>query len=126
MDYVFGLIDDAADSIETYRKEVAGRQTEDFEPADEFKRLHKNFPCFESAERLKEEVLQELDYAIHALRVASTYARNVEWLQSGDYGYESFIFKLCNERDSLRESEKKRLEATWVPDLFRTCKLRKC
>lgn len=104
MDYVFGRIDDAADSIETYRKEVSERPLENFEASDIYKKEHPEIPCFESPEKLKAEVLRYLSQAVQCFRAASIYAYSVEWLQSGDYGYDSFILKLRNNLKVFRSA----------------------
>lgn len=83
MEYVSGRIYEAARLAKEYRRDTAAKPIEDFE--FDAKRIGI------SPEELKTKVLQYFDNGIVKLHEAKTYAHRIEWLTSGDDGYDNFI-----------------------------------
>lgn len=98
MEYVFSRIQDAADMVSDFRKETAAAPLSHFEFSA--KRINM------SAEQLKAKVLQYFDVGWGKLLEAAVYARRIEWLTSGDDGYDSFIERTDEELAALAKSLK--------------------
>jgi len=100
LEYVFGRIDDAADSVKNYVAEVEKHDAEDF--AFDAKRAGL------TPEQMKERTISYLKTAVLSMRLASIYAQRAEWLMSCDDGYESFISRTDEEigvlANELKES----------------------
>ena len=104
MDYVCFKIEQAAEDVATYLREVEQREdTLDFLASDYYIKHYPDDERINSRERLKANVLGRLRDAVHALKVAAVYARRVEWLSSGDDGYESFVIRTDHELSKLNE-----------------------
>ena len=95
-DYVFSRIYGAAQQVKDYRREVAARPTDDFE--FDAKRTTM------SPEELRTKVLQHLDNGIVKLLEAEVYARRVEWLSSGDDGFDSFVERTDEDLAEVQKS----------------------
>lgn len=95
MDYAFWKIHEAANSIqeelanvELRRKE--GRLLDVFKP---YKEEHPELDHLKSPEALTDAVIKRLRDALVCVRKAAIYAERVEWLTSGDDGYENFCMR---------------------------------
>ena len=97
MDYVFGRIYEAAESVREFRRDTAAKPDDDFE--FDAKRMESTTPA-----ELKKKVVQYLVNAEVALREAEVYAKRVEWLESGDDGYDNFIERTDEDRAELAKS----------------------
>lgn len=86
MDYAFSRIYQAAMDVKEYLYESEKSHPSDYE--FDSGRAHM------SPEDLRKKVIQYMMNAYVALRVAEVYARRVEWLKSGDDGYDSFIERI--------------------------------
>ena len=108
MDYVFCRINEAADRVDAFRREVELAPYE-YTDAPEGrglevdKELYGDKPEYASHEALIEGVKKRLWDAYVTLRKAAIYAQRVEWWQSCDDGSLSFIGRLDEE---LAELEK--------------------
>ena len=101
MDYVYTHIYQAAREVAHILEETKKRDVGDFD--FDAKRM-KNM----TAEKLKDQVVGVMEKAVHALREAEVFARRVEWLDSGDDGFDSFIQRTAEE---LHEVNTTNLEA---------------
>ena len=95
MDYVFSRIDAAAEMVKQFRRDAAENPAEDF--AFDAKRVD-----MDPAE-LKKKVLQYMDNAYVKLLEAAVYAARVEWLESGDDGYDNFIKRTDEDLEDLHK-----------------------
>ena len=103
MEYVFSRIQDAADMVSDFRKEIAAAPLSHFEFSA--KRINM------SAEQLKAKVLQYFDVGWRKLLEAAVYARRIEWLTSYDDDYDSFIERTDEELAEIVKSLKSSSEA---------------
>lgn len=83
MEYAFSRIYQAAMDVKEYIYDTEKSHPSDYE--FDAGRAHMK------PEDLRKKVIQYMMNAYVALRVAEVYARRVEWLKSGDDGYDSFI-----------------------------------
>lgn len=83
MDYAYSRIYQAAMDVKEYLYEAENSHPSEYE--FDSGRLHM------SPEDLRKKVIQYMMNAYVALRVAEVYAKRVEWLKSGDDGYDNFI-----------------------------------
>lgn len=83
MEYAYSRIYQAAMDVKEYLYEAEKSHPSDYE--FDSGRLHM------SPEDLRKKVIQYMMNAYVALRVAEVYAKRVEWLKSGDDGYDNFI-----------------------------------
>ncbi len=83
LDYAFTHIYGVFERVKEYRKEVVAKGIEEF--GFDAKRMNI------APEELKWRVIQNLDNAIVALKVAEVYAKRIEWLISDDDGYDDFV-----------------------------------
>lgn len=106
MDYVFGRIETAAEDVACELRRIEVSETlADFVPADCYRERYPSVPELANAETVKEAVVKRLRDAEETLRKAAIYARRVEWLLSGDDGYENFILRTDNELAALKEGK---------------------
>lgn len=99
MDYVHGNIEKAARYIQW---ELANERLRlDKGVLDDvgsyYKEHNADKPYIKSPLALKKEVVRRMEEALSTMRKAAVYARAVEWLTSGDDGYESFCIGLDEE-----------------------------
>ena len=83
MDYAYSRIYQAAMDVKEYLYDAEKSHPSGYE--FDAGRAHM------SPEDLRKKVIQYMMNAYVALRVAEVYAKRVEWLKSGDDGYDSFI-----------------------------------
>lgn len=105
MDYAFWKIQEAANSIQEELANVelrrkVGRLLDVYE---RYREEHPELDYLKSPEALTDGVIKRLRDALVCVRKASIYAQRVEWLTSGDDGYENFCMCLDEE---LAECEK--------------------
>lgn len=93
MDYVYSRIYEAARQIKDYLYEAEKSAPSDYE--FDAGRMHM------SPEDLRKKVIQYMMNAYVATRVAEVYAHRVEWLKSGDDGYDSFIERTDEDLEEL-------------------------
>ena len=98
MEYVFTRIYEAQRHIEEYHKAVAAKSLEAFE--FDAKRVGV------TPHDLREKVLQRLSKGIECLQEAEVYARRIEWLESGDDGFDSFVKRIDEELAVLKGAAK--------------------
>jgi hypothetical protein len=83
MDYAYSRIYQAAMDVKEYLYEAEKSHPSDYE--------FEAGSAHMSPEDLRKKVIQYMMNAYVALRVAEVYAKRVEWLKSGDDGYDNFI-----------------------------------
>lgn len=90
MEYVYTHICQAAQDVAHILEKTKKRDVGDFDfDANRMKDM--------TAEKLKDQVVSLMEKAVHALREAEVYARRVEWLDSGDDGFDSFVERTAEE-----------------------------
>jgi hypothetical protein len=106
MDYAYWKIHEAANSIqeELANMELKRKEGRLLDVYKQYKEEHPELDYLKSPETLTNAVIQRLRDALVCVRKASIYAERVEWLTSGDDGYENFCMRLDKE---LAESEKR-------------------
>lgn len=95
MDYVYGKIYEASCHVRDLIGKLHSKSTDDFE--FDAQRMHMK------PSELREKVIAYAMNAYKTLRIAEVYARRVEWLDSGDDGYDTFIKRTDEE---LKEVER--------------------
>jgi hypothetical protein len=105
MDYVSFRISDAARHIqrELANVELCRKNKRFFDVGRYYKEEHPDVDYLKSPEALTNAVIKRLQDALMFVRKASIYAHRVEWLTSGDDGYENFCMRLD---EQLAECEK--------------------
>lgn len=110
MNYAYYQIGSAADCIQRELAEIEFRVKSGV-PASEivgniydgYRKEHPEKKYLKSPEALLKEVIKNMRAALRIVRRSAIYAERVEWLTSGDDGYESFCLRLDEE---LGKSEK--------------------
>lgn len=110
MDYVSSRIDDAADFIQRTLADEDFRNRAGRHPSihETYVKDNPDVEYLKDPESLHDEVVRKLRDALICVRKAAIYARRVEWLTSGDDGYEAFCLTLdkkLNECDKYRGVE---------------------
>ena len=105
MDYVARKICDAARHIqsELANVELKRKSKRYCEVYDGYKKEHPDIAYLQSPEALTDAVIKRLQDALICVRKAAIYAERVEWLTSGDDGYENFCMRTD---EQLAECEK--------------------
>ena len=96
MEYAFSRIYQAAMDVKEYLYDAEKSHPSDYE--FDAGRAHM------SPEDLRKKVIQYMMNAYVALRVAEVYAKRVEWLKSGDDGYDDFIERTDEELAEIEKS----------------------
>lgn len=99
MDYVFSKIQEAARHIqhELANAELCRRSGRFFDVSKYYQEKHPDVGYLKSPEALTDAVIKRLQDALVFVRKAAIYAERVEWLTSGDDGYEAFCLRLDEE-----------------------------
>lgn len=95
MDYAFWKIDEAATHIqrELANAELRRKSGRFLEVGEYYRENHPDVDYLKSPEALTDAVVKRLRDALACVRKAAIYAERVEWLTSGDDGYESFCMR---------------------------------
>jgi hypothetical protein len=109
MDYVARKIKDAAWYIqrELANAELCKKNKRYFDVFDGYKKEHPELKYLQSPKALTDAVIKRLRDSLVCVRKAAIYAERVEWLTSGDDGYENFCIRLdkqladCNEHGGV-------------------------
>lgn len=105
-DYNQRLIADIADEIEDLIKTNGAKKTEE-ELKDypwKTEEWYKEFPDELYRYKYPDEVVEEFKNAAKYLRIAYVYVKRVDWLISGDDGEESFLERLKEELEKLKNN----------------------
>ena len=96
MDYVAWKIQEAARhiQIELANAELLRKSGRFFDVSKYYQEKHPDVDYLKSPEALADSVIKRLRDALLCVRQAAIYAERVEWLTSGDDGYESFCLRL--------------------------------
>ena len=96
MNYAYGYVNEAAEHIqhELANAELRRKSGRFFDVARYYQEKHPDVGYLKSPESLTDAVIERLRDALVCLRQAAIYAKRVEWLTSGDDGYESFCILL--------------------------------
>lgn len=96
MDYVAWKIQNAAQHIqgELANMELRRKSRRFCKVHEVYKKDHPELDCLQSPEALTDAVIKRLQDALVCVRKAAIYAERVEWLTSGDDGYENFCMRL--------------------------------
>jgi hypothetical protein len=99
MDYVFGHINEAARHVqrELANVELCRKNGRFFGPYKKYQEEHPELGYLKSPEALTDGVIKRLKDALLCVRKAAIYAQRVEWLTSGDDGYDDFCMRLDEE-----------------------------
>ena len=99
MDYVAWRIQDAARHIqaELANTELRRKSGRFFDVSKHYREKHPDVGYLKSPEALTDAVVKRLIDALVCVRQAAIYAERVEWLTSGDDGYEAFCLRLDKE-----------------------------
>lgn len=99
MDYVFSKIQEAARHIqhELANAELCRSRGRFFDVSKYYQEKHPDVGYLKSPEALTDAVVKRLIDALVCVRQAAIYAERVEWLTSGDDGYEEFCLRLDEE-----------------------------
>ena len=99
MDYVAYKIQEAANHIqrELANTELRRKSGRFFNVAKYYQEKHPDVGYLKSPESLTDAVVKRLIDALVCVRQAAIYAERVEWLTSGDDGYEAFCLRLDEE-----------------------------
>lgn len=95
MDYVYGRINEAARHIqnELANAELCRKNGRFFDVNKWYQEKHPELAYLQSPEALTDAVIKRLRDALVCVRKAAIYAERVEWLTSGDDGYENFCMR---------------------------------
>lgn len=96
MDYAYRKINDAAEYIqrELANAELFRKNGRFFDVSKYYREKHPDINYLKSPEALTDAVIKRLQDALVCVRNAYIYAERVEWLTSGDDGYENFCMRL--------------------------------
>ena len=99
MDYVFSKIQEAARHIqyELANAELCRSRRRFSDVSKYYQEKHPDVGYLKSPEALTDAVVKRLIDALVCVRQAAIYAERVEWLTSGDDGYEAFCLRLDEE-----------------------------
>lgn len=105
MDYVAWKIKDAAMHIqnELANAELRRKSGRFFAVSKYYHDKHPDVGYLKSPESLTDAVIKRLIDALVCVRQAAIYAERVEWLTSGDDGYESFCLRLDEELSDCKK-----------------------
>lgn len=105
MDYVYGHINTAANHIqrELANIELHRKKGRFLHPHKVYQEEYSDIEYMKSSEALTDAVIKRLQDALICVRKAAIYAERVEWLTSGDDGYENFCMRTD---EQLAECEK--------------------
>lgn len=105
MDYVAWKIKDAARHIqnELANAELRRKSGRFFDVAKYYQEKHPDVDYFKSPEALTDAVVKRLQDALVCVRQAAIYAERVEWLTSGDDGYEAFCLRIDEELEDCKK-----------------------
>lgn len=98
MDHAYSRIYQAAMDVKEYLYDAEKSHPSDYE--------FDSGRAYMSPEDLRKKVIQYMMNAYVALRVAEVYARRVEWLKSGDDGFDSFIERMDEDLEELEKQIK--------------------
>lgn len=106
MDYVAWKIKDAARHIqnELANAELRKKNGRFYDVYKGYQEEHPELEYLKSPEALTDAVIKRLQDALVCVSKAAIYAERVEWLTSGDDGYEDFCMRLDEE---LKDCEKR-------------------
>jgi len=104
MEYVFSRIGYAAEEVATEIEKMKKVALDEMWISPYYKKNYPDCDWINDPAKLKERVLKHMQDALDTLRRAEVYARRVEWMTSGDDGYESFVLRT---EEELAELEKK-------------------
>jgi hypothetical protein len=92
MDYVYWRINEAARHIqgELANAELCRRNKRFLDVGKYYREEYPELDYLQSPEALTDAVIKRLRDALMCVRKAAIYAERVEWLTSGDDGYENF------------------------------------
>ena len=95
MDYVAWKIQDAARHIqdELANAELRKKHKRYYDMYEGYRKEHPELTYLQSPEALTDAVIERLRDALVCVRKAAIYAERVEWLTSGDDGYENFCMR---------------------------------
>lgn len=95
MDYVAWKIRDAARHIqdELANAELRKKHKRYYDVCEVDRKEHPELAYLQSPEALTDAVIKRLRDALVCVRKAAIYAERVEWLTSGDDGYENFCMR---------------------------------
>ena len=65
---------------------------------------YKKYPEDKFHYKHPDEIIEEFKKAVEALRIAQIYAHRIDWYMSGDDGEESFIKRLKEDLDKLKNN----------------------
>lgn len=107
MDYVSFRIREAARHVQNELANIElKRKTKRFcEMYDGYKKDHPELAYLQSEEALTDAVIKRLQDALVCIRKAAIYAERVEWLTSGDDGYENFCMRTDKQLADCDEHE---------------------
>lgn len=112
MDYVGFRIRQAAEDVLTkikrIQKDIFDYGMDHFSVARYYKDNYPDNPDLKNAKTLSDAVLLRLKAALKTLREAAIYAERVEWLTSGDDGYEEFVLRTDKDLKELESSQEER------------------
>jgi hypothetical protein len=99
MDYVFGYVNKAAEHIqcELANVELRRKNGRFLHPYKGYQEEHSDIEYLKSPEALTDAVIKRLRDALLCVRKAAIYAQRVEWLTSGDDGYDNFCMRTDKE-----------------------------
>lgn len=110
MDYCYCKMGEAADCIQgeialIEKRLRAGVTAEEIvgNVNSYYTERHPDVPYLASPKALLKETLKHMRHALKVIRQASIYAERVEWLTSGDDGYESFCLRTNEELAKCKE-----------------------
>ena len=105
MHYAYVHINEAAEHIqqELANAELRRKSGRLFDVAKYYQENHSDVVYLKSPESLTNAVIERLRDALVCLRQAAIYAELVEWLTSGDDGYESFCLRLDEELSDCKK-----------------------
>lgn len=105
MDYVYGHINEAARHIqnELANVELCKKNGRFIHPYTGYQEKHPELEYLKSPEALTDGVIKRLRDALVCVRKAAIYAKRVEWLTSGDDGYDNFCMRTDKQLDDCEK-----------------------
>lgn len=97
-----------ADSIDWEIRRSGKEKTEE-EMKNEFwkdQSWYEKYPEDRCHHKYPDEVIKEFERGYYILRLAEIYAQRIDWLLSGDDGDETFIERLAEEKQKLKNEYK--------------------
>jgi hypothetical protein len=96
MEYVAWKIQEAARHIqrELANLELCRKNKRFVEPYEGYQKKYPELTYLKSPEALTDAVIKRMRDALMCVRKAAIYAERVEWLTSGDDGYDNFCMRL--------------------------------